>query len=199
MIIVHNISKEYSSTGWQQYEVKVNDKLICTFDHKASNGLSECLRAAGDAVEDKMQIEYEERIPKINFEVRNKQIYQERVFDKMTLKGIAKKHGITKERVRQIVYIVENRHARSQRSDIKNGEFPDDHLLEDIDLSIRVRNCLKLKGIKTVGEIKNMTIRDIFRIKNFGRKSYLELQDVIWGDNKVLWEYRNKRVEREGK
>ncbi len=61
MIIVHNISKEYSSTGWQQYEVKVNDKLICTFDHKASNGLAECLRAAGDAVEDKKNIDMEEK------------------------------------------------------------------------------------------------------------------------------------------
>ena len=61
MIIVHNISEEYSLTDWQRYEVKVNDKLICTFDHKASNGLAECLRTAGDAVEDKKNIEEEER------------------------------------------------------------------------------------------------------------------------------------------
>jgi hypothetical protein len=50
MIIIHNISKEYSTTGWQNYEVKVNDKLICTFDHKASNGLAKCLEEAGEAV-----------------------------------------------------------------------------------------------------------------------------------------------------
>lgn len=59
MIIIHNISKECSLTDWQRYEVKVNDKLICTFDHKASNGLAVCLRTAGDAVEDKKNIDME--------------------------------------------------------------------------------------------------------------------------------------------
>lgn len=54
MIIIHNISKEYSTTGWQNYEVKVNDKLICTFDHKASNGLAKCLEEAGEAVRKKL-------------------------------------------------------------------------------------------------------------------------------------------------
>ena len=61
MIIIHNISKEYSTTDWQKYEIKVNEELICEFDHKASNGLAECLRAAGDAVEDKKNIDMEEK------------------------------------------------------------------------------------------------------------------------------------------
>lgn len=188
MIIIHNISKEHSSTGWQRYEVKVNEELICEFDHKASNGLAECLRAAGDAVEDKMNIDMEgtEDI-KADLKVRNKQIYENRVFDKMTLKGIGKKYGLTKERVRQIVYEIGCQRVQNMRSGIKDGEFPDSFLLENIDLSVRVQTCMRCSGIKTVGEVKKMSVNDLFRIKNFGRKSFRELREVIWGENPVLW------------
>ena len=61
MITINNISKEYSTTDWQKYEIKVNEELICEFDHKASNGLAVCLRTAGDAVEDKKNIDMEEK------------------------------------------------------------------------------------------------------------------------------------------
>ena len=50
MIIIRNISKEYSKTDLQVYEVRINNEFICKFNHKASDGLSVCLEKAGIAV-----------------------------------------------------------------------------------------------------------------------------------------------------
>jgi hypothetical protein len=50
MVIIHNISKKYSKIGWQKYEIKINDTSICTFIHKASEGLAKCLAKASSAV-----------------------------------------------------------------------------------------------------------------------------------------------------
>lgn len=52
MIIIHNISKKYSTIGWQRYEVKINDQVICKFDHFAPKGLVDCLKSAAKAVEE---------------------------------------------------------------------------------------------------------------------------------------------------
>ena len=120
-----------------------------------------------------------------DFESRNQQMYQDRVIDKMTLHKVAKKYDISKERVRQIVDTLEHKRRRHVRADIADGEFPDSFLIEDIDLSNRVRNCLKNARIFTVGQVKNTDVNDLFRIKNFGHSSYRELRDVIWGDHPV--------------
>jgi len=53
MIIIHNISKVYSKTGWQKYEVKINDELICKFNHRAADGLAKFLAKASSAVYNK--------------------------------------------------------------------------------------------------------------------------------------------------
>lgn len=50
MIVIHNISKKYSKTGWQEYEVKINDERICKFKHLANRGLAKCLSVASNAV-----------------------------------------------------------------------------------------------------------------------------------------------------
>lgn len=39
--------------GWRKYEVRVNNKIICTFTHKRINGLSQCLLEASRAVKEK--------------------------------------------------------------------------------------------------------------------------------------------------
>ena len=56
MIIIHNISKKYSKTDWQKYEVKINDEPICKFTHKASEGLAKCLAKASAAVYNKEKL-----------------------------------------------------------------------------------------------------------------------------------------------
>lgn len=57
MIIIQNISDEYSKTGPQQYLVRINDKVIAEFESNTSFGLGECLRNAAIAVEDPDRLE----------------------------------------------------------------------------------------------------------------------------------------------
>lgn len=54
-IIISNVSDDHvSNTGKNSYELKINRKLICTFEHdRQANGLAQCLRDAADAVEAK--------------------------------------------------------------------------------------------------------------------------------------------------
>jgi len=53
MIAIVNVSSEDAPLrGRNRYEVRINAKVICTFDHdRQPNGLAQCLRDAADAVE----------------------------------------------------------------------------------------------------------------------------------------------------
>ena len=59
----------------------------------------------------------------------------------------------------------------------------DDQLLsltvEELDLSLRSFNCLKRAGLNTVGEILEMTRDELSKIKNFGKKSFDEVEQKI--------------------
>ncbi len=50
MIIIQNISEKYSKTGDQEYALWINNKLVCCFNHNASEGLAKCLEDAAEAV-----------------------------------------------------------------------------------------------------------------------------------------------------
>jgi DNA-directed RNA polymerase subunit alpha len=51
--------------------------------------------------------------------------------------------------------------------------------LDDFDLSVRTANCLKNAAIATVGDLVGRSERDILEIKNFGKKSLEELQELL--------------------
>lgn len=48
-----------------------------------------------------------------------------------------------------------------------------------LDLSVRSANCLKEAGIKSVADLVRHSEEDMMKFKNFGRKSYIELQQVL--------------------
>lgn len=53
MILILNMGKkgiDESLMGEHIYELKINDKNICYFTHKRSDGLANCLIAAAEAV-----------------------------------------------------------------------------------------------------------------------------------------------------
>lgn len=47
--------------------------------------------------------------------------------------------------------------------------------IEALNLSIRAFNCLKRGCINTIGDIAKMTIQDLFKVRNLGRKSVEEI------------------------
>ncbi len=57
MIAIVNVSSEDTPTrGSNQYEVRINSKIICTFEHdRQYEGLAQCLRDAADAVDNHVE------------------------------------------------------------------------------------------------------------------------------------------------
>jgi DNA-directed RNA polymerase subunit alpha len=51
--------------------------------------------------------------------------------------------------------------------------------IEDLGLSVRTYNCLKRSGITKVGQVLQMDRKELLSVRNFGLKSYEELQDSL--------------------
>ncbi len=51
--------------------------------------------------------------------------------------------------------------------------------IEELNLSVRAYNCLKKKGINTVGELVRLKREDLMSLKNFGKKSLEEVERVL--------------------
>jgi DNA-directed RNA polymerase subunit alpha len=51
--------------------------------------------------------------------------------------------------------------------------------IEDLGLSVRTYNCLKRSGITKVGQILQMDRKELLGVRNFGQKSFDELQDAL--------------------
>lgn len=51
--------------------------------------------------------------------------------------------------------------------------------IDELELSIRSVNCLRSANIKTVADLVQRTEQDLLKIKNFGRKSLNEIEDIL--------------------
>ena len=51
--------------------------------------------------------------------------------------------------------------------------------IDDLGLSLRSYNCLKRAGIDTLGDLCNMTLTDLMKVRNLGRKSCNEVLDIL--------------------
>lgn len=51
--------------------------------------------------------------------------------------------------------------------------------LVDLDLSVRALNCLKNAEIETLGDLVSFNVNDLIKVRNFGKKSLTELQDLV--------------------
>lgn len=51
--------------------------------------------------------------------------------------------------------------------------------IEDLDLSVRAYNCLKRSGLMTVGQVLEKNEDELLALRNFGRKSYDELEEKL--------------------
>jgi DNA-directed RNA polymerase subunit alpha len=51
--------------------------------------------------------------------------------------------------------------------------------IEDLDLSVRAYNCLKRSGLMTVGQVLEKSEDELLALRNFGRKSYDELEEKL--------------------
>jgi DNA-directed RNA polymerase subunit alpha len=52
-------------------------------------------------------------------------------------------------------------------------------LVEQLDLSVRTMNCLRRSNITTVGELIGKGTKELLKLRNFGQKSYQEIEDRL--------------------
>lgn len=55
----------------------------------------------------------------------------------------------------------------------------DGQSIDDLEISVRAYNCLKNKGIVTVGQLRLMSISQLLRIENLGVKTLREIQQAL--------------------
>ena len=55
----------------------------------------------------------------------------------------------------------------------------DHRSIEELELSVRTCNCLKIENIKTLGELREKTDKELIRIKNLGQKSLDEIRQKL--------------------
>ena len=51
--------------------------------------------------------------------------------------------------------------------------------VDELELSVRSSNCLRMANIHTLGELVRNKENDMLKYKNFGRKSLVELNEVL--------------------
>ena len=51
--------------------------------------------------------------------------------------------------------------------------------VDDLELTVRSANCLKSENIQTIGELVQMTEQDLLRAPNLGKKSLVEINEVL--------------------
>ena len=51
--------------------------------------------------------------------------------------------------------------------------------IEDLDLTLRSYNCLKRSDIHTLGDIIRIPADELAKIRNFGKKSYAEVEEKV--------------------
>lgn len=64
-------------------------------------------------------------------------------------------------------------------SDFINSPQPPDARIEELDFSVRTYNCLKKANILTIGELVQTTEADLMQIRNFGKKSLVEVREKL--------------------
>jgi DNA-directed RNA polymerase subunit alpha len=51
--------------------------------------------------------------------------------------------------------------------------------IDQLDLSVRTMNCLRRSGITTVGELISKKPKDLLKLRNFGQKSFQEIEERL--------------------
>lgn len=119
---------------------------------------------------------------------REKQVLIMRYMYLWSLSVCGKNIGVTRERIRQIEakalfklrsscfdYILKGKPI-SNIAEMKNGE---EIYIETLGLSTRSYNCLKRAGYNTLEDISNLNAQDIFRLRNVGAKTAMEIMSAI--------------------
>lgn len=131
-------------------------------------------------------------VKKVNFVVDKTRVGQIIDYDKLTLEVVTNGTITPQEAVSEgaqilinyLNFFTELPELEEEEPIVEVGEEDSNEGLlnmtvEELDLSLRSFNCLKRAGINTVRDILEVEAGDLSKIKNFGRKSYEEVEAKI--------------------
>lgn len=103
--------------------------------------------------------------------------------DKKTYGEIAEIYGISKDRVRQLINKI-IKLLRRNKSEVILRYGIDNRPKDDIDinflgLSSRSYNTLQKNGLVKLEDILKLDVKELARIKGLGRKSFIEIVDIV--------------------
>ncbi len=126
-----------------------------------------------------------------NYRVGQKTDYEKLVFDILTDGSIHPKEAL-KESAKILIYhfslFSDEKITLEDEEKSVTEEFDEETLhmrqilkakLEDLDLSVRALNCLKAGNIKTLGGLVAKNRNELLKIRNFGKKSLTELDELV--------------------
>lgn len=131
-------------------------------------------------------------VKKVNFEVQNTRVQQITDYDKLILEVWTDGTVTPQEATSQGATILMD-HLRlftelpafvvEEQDEAKEPESEENALLqkpiEDLDLTLRSYNCLKRSDIHTLGDIIRIPANELAKIRNFGKKSYAEVEEKV--------------------
>ena len=131
-------------------------------------------------------------IRKVNFTIESVHAGRETSHERLILEvwtdstitpvdAISRAAGILVEQLSPFVEYVKVSQMKAEEQLIRLS-IPDEKYnmpVEQLDLSVRTMNCLRRGGIATVGELISKKAKDLLQLRNFGQKSFREIEDKL--------------------
>lgn len=135
-------------------------------------------------------------IKNVKYTVENFRVDQKTDYDKLTLEittnGSILPKDALKEAAKILIYhfmLFSDEKITLETQETDNNEVFDEEVLHmrqllksklvDMDLSVRVLNCLKSAEVETLAELVVFNKTDLLKFRNFGKKSLTELEDLL--------------------
>ena len=83
---------------------------------------------------------------------------------------------LSNEEIKETLVILNNEFAKRKEEEHKKSYG---FYIEELDFSVRTYNCLKRYGINNLYELQNMTIKDLMKVRNLGKKSLKEIKNKL--------------------
>jgi DNA-directed RNA polymerase subunit alpha len=133
-------------------------------------------------------------VTKVNYVVTNARVGQQTDFDKLTIEiwtdgtvepadALAYSAKIIKDQMAVFINFDENiEPAEVEAEEVEEKEVINENLyrnVSELELSVRSANCLKNAEIDLIGELVQKSESEMLTTKNFGRKSLLEIKEIL--------------------
>ncbi|HMP29880.1 MAG TPA: DNA-directed RNA polymerase subunit alpha [Saprospiraceae bacterium] len=135
-------------------------------------------------------------IKKVSYKVENTRVEQRTDYEKLTIDiktdGTIHPEDAIKEASKIIIQhlmLITDENITFNDSSSREENVVDEHILhmrkllktslEDLDLSVRAYNCLKAAKINSLGELVKFDTHELLKFRNFGRKSLVEIEELL--------------------